>query len=156
MIASLSTYPTVMLHMAVRLLRGKGIHFRVTSKQTSANNNDDDDKYADLYEMRWVPMMIPVAVVLFSNIMAIGVALGKAVVYGGEWSAARWRHAVLGLLFNVWIMVLLQPFALAVIGRWSKKPGILFVLLPVAFLITGLVYIGVHVFLVDFFPFMVI
>ncbi|TVU38483.1 hypothetical protein EJB05_11855, partial [Eragrostis curvula] len=156
MIASLSAYPVVVAHMIVKLItRGKGVHFRVTSKQTTAKD-EDDDKFAEMYEFRWVPMMIPAAVVLFSNIMAIGVAIGKAIVYGRVWPAAQQRHAALGLLFNVWIMVLLQPFALAVLGRWSKKPGILFVLLPVAFVGTGMVYIGAHYLTVNFFPFMVI
>ncbi|KAK3125330.1 hypothetical protein QOZ80_7BG0603440 [Eleusine coracana subsp. coracana] len=154
MTASLSAYPTALLHMVVKPLTGKGIHFRVTSKQTTTE--DDDDKYADMYEMRWVPMLIPAAVVLFSNIMAIGVAMGKAVVYGGTWPPERRAHAALGLLFNVWMMAMLQPFALAVMGRWSKRPGILLVLLPVAFVVVMLVYIGVHALLVKFLPFIVI
>ncbi|OQU89309.1 hypothetical protein SORBI_3002G171200 [Sorghum bicolor] len=134
MIASMSAYPTAVLHMVVKPITGKGIHFR----------------------MRWVPMLIPPAVVLFSNVMAIGVALGKAVVDNGVWSAMQKRHAALGILFNVWIMALLYPFGLAVIGRWSKKPGILFVLLPLAFVVIAAVYLGVHFFLVKFLPFMVI
>ncbi|XP_066394983.1 probable mixed-linked glucan synthase 3 [Miscanthus floridulus] len=158
MIASMSAYPTAVLHMVVKPITGKGIHFKVTSKQTTttAADDDGDDRYADMYEMRWVPMLIPPAVVLFSNVMAIGVALGKAVVYNGAWSAVQKRHAALGILFNVWIMVLLYPFGLAVMGRWSKKPGILFVLLPLAFVVIAVVYIGVHSFLVKFLPFMVI
>jgi cellulose synthase/poly-beta-1,6-N-acetylglucosamine synthase-like glycosyltransferase len=157
MIASMSAYPTAVLHMVVKPITGKGIHFRVTSKQTTAaDDDDDDDRYADMYEMRWVPMLIPPAVVLFSNVMAIGVALGKAVVYNGAWSAVQKRHAALGILFNVWIMALLYPFGLAVMGRWSKKSGILFVLLPLAFVVIAAVYIGVHSFLVKFLPFMVI
>ncbi|CAL5083436.1 unnamed protein product [Urochloa decumbens] len=159
MIASLSAYPTAVLHMVVKPITGKGIHFRVTSKQqtaAAAAEGGDDDKYADMYEMRWVPMLIPAAVVLFSNIMAIGVAMGKAVLYGGVWSAAQRRHAALGILFNVWIMALIYPFGLAIMGRWSKKPAILFVLLPVAFVVIAVVYIGLHSFLVKFLPFMVI
>ncbi|KAL6657835.1 hypothetical protein ACP70R_005615 [Stipagrostis hirtigluma subsp. patula] len=162
MVASTSAYPTAVAHMAVTLLTRKGIHFRVTSKQTAAaaagdgDGGDDDDKFADLYEMRWAPMLVPTAAVFFSNVMAIGVAIGKAAVYGGAWSGAQRRRAALGLLFNVWIMALLYPFALAVIGRWSKRPAILFVLLPAAFVAVALVYIGVHAFLVNFLPFMVI
>ncbi|KAJ1291353.1 hypothetical protein BS78_02G310300 [Paspalum vaginatum] len=154
MIASMSAYPTAVLHMVVKPITGKGIHFRVTSKQTTAAA--DDDRYADMYEMRWVPMLIPPAVVLFANVMAIGVAMGKAVVYNGVWSAAQKRHAALGTLFNVWILALLYPFALAIMGRWSKKPGILFVVLPVAFVLVSVLYIGLHYFLVNFLPFMVI
>ncbi|GJN32288.1 hypothetical protein PR202_gb20785 [Eleusine coracana subsp. coracana] len=74
MIGSTSAYPAAVLHMAVNLLTKKGIHFRVTSKQTTADNND---KFADLYDFRWVPMLFPSLVVLIFNIGAIGVALGK-------------------------------------------------------------------------------
>ncbi|WVZ66317.1 hypothetical protein U9M48_015557 [Paspalum notatum var. saurae] len=49
MIGSTSAYPTAVLHVAVKLLTKKGIHFRVTSKQTTADNND---KFADLYDFR--------------------------------------------------------------------------------------------------------
>lgn len=153
MIGSVTAYPTAVLHMVVNLLTKKGIHFRVTTKQPVA---DIDDKYAEMYEVHWVPMMVPAVVVLFSNILAIGVAIGKSVLYMGTWSAAQKRHGALGLLFNMWIMVLLYPFALAIIGRWAKRTGILFILLPIAFLSTALMYIGIHTFLLHFFPSMLI
>ncbi|KAG8080166.1 hypothetical protein GUJ93_ZPchr0007g3333 [Zizania palustris] len=150
MIGSTSAYPTAVLHMVVNLLTKKGIHFRVTSKQTTADTND---KFADLYEMRWVPMLIPTVIVLVANIGAIGVAIGKTVVYMGVWTTAQKSHAALGLLFNVWIMVLLYPFALAVMGRWAKRPIILVVLLPVAFVIVALVYVSMHILLANILPF---
>lgn len=155
-IASLSAYPVVVVHMIVKLItRGKGVHFRVTSKQTTTDDNDND-KFAEMYEFWWVPMMVPVTVVLFSNIMAIGLAMGKAIIYGRVWSAEKRQHAALGLLFNIWILVLLQPFALAILGHWSKKRGILFILLPLGFLITTMVYIDLHYLTIKFLPFMVI
>jgi hypothetical protein len=144
MIGSTSAYPTAVLHMVVNLLTKKGIHFRVTSKQTAADTND---KFADLYDMRWVPMLIPTVTVLIANVGAIGVAMGKTAVYMGAWTIAQKTHAALGLLFNVWIMVLLYPFALAIMGRWAKRPVILVVLLPVAFVIVCLVYVTVHILL---------
>ncbi|KAK3127339.1 hypothetical protein QOZ80_7AG0571670 [Eleusine coracana subsp. coracana] len=156
MVASLSAYPIVVLHMVVKLLtREKGIHFRVTSKQTRTKDHDNN-KYADMYEVRWVPMMIPAAAVLFFNTMAIGVAFGKTFVYSEEWSPQQQAHAALGLLFNLWILVLLQPFALAILGRRSKRPSILFILFPVAFVIIALLYVGVHYLTVKFFPLMAI
>lgn len=98
MIGSTSAYPTAVLHMVVNLLTKKGIHFRVTSKQTAADTND---KFADLYDMRWVPMLIPTLVVLVANVGAIGVAMGKTIVYMGVWTTAQKTHAAMGLLFNV-------------------------------------------------------
>jgi mixed-linked glucan synthase len=85
MIASLTAYPVAVAHVIVKLItRAKGVHFRVTSKQTTTAEDHDNDKFAEMYELWWVPMMIPAAVVLFSNILAIGVAMGKAIVYGRE------------------------------------------------------------------------
>jgi len=103
MIGSTSAYPIALLHMAKKLLTKKGIHFRVTSKQITGDAND---KFADLYEMRWTPMLIPTVFVLVAN---VGLAMGKALVYMGVWTVAKKIHAALGLLFNVWIMVLLYP-----------------------------------------------
>nr|CAB3454608.1 unnamed protein product [Digitaria exilis] len=144
MIGSTSAYPAAVLHMAVNLLTKKGIHFRVTSKQTTA---DDNDKFADLYDFRWVPMLIPTMVVLICNVGAIGVALGKTAIYIGTWTAAKKMHAALGLLFNIWIMFLLYPFALAIMGRWAKRPVILVVLLPIIFVLVALLYVGLHILL---------
>ncbi|KAK3125327.1 hypothetical protein QOZ80_7BG0603390 [Eleusine coracana subsp. coracana] len=139
MIGSMSAYPAALLHMAKKLLTKKDIHFRVTSKQTTT---DTDDKFADLYEMRWVPMLIPTFFVLVANVGAIGVAMGKAVVYMGVWTMAQKTHAGLGLLFNVWIMVLLHPFALAIMGRFAKRPIILVALLPLVWA-TAAIYNGI-------------
>ncbi|CAL5062250.1 unnamed protein product [Urochloa decumbens] len=149
MIGSTSAYPIAVLHMAKRLLTKKGIHFRVTSKQTNSNT---DDKFADLYEMQWTPMLIPTVFVLVANVGAIGVAMGKAVVYMGVWTVPKKVHAALGLLFNVWIMVLLYPFALAIMGRWAKRPIILVVLLPAVFLVFGVIYVAFHILLGSIIP----
>jgi mixed-linked glucan synthase len=144
MIGSTSAYPAAVLHMVVNLLTKKGIHFRVTSKQTAADNND---KFADLYDFRWVPMLFPSVVVLIFNVGAIGVAIGKTAVYFGVWTAAQKKHAAMGLLFNIWVMFLLYPFALAIMGRWAKRPIILIVLLPVIFVLVALLYVGLHILL---------
>jgi hypothetical protein len=149
MIGSTSAYPIALLHMAKKLLTKKGIHFRVTSKQITGNTND---KFADLYEMRWTPMLIPTVFVLVANVGAVGVAVGKALVYMGVWTMSKKIHAALGLLFNVWITVLLYPFALAIMGRWAKRPIILLVLLPAVFLIVGVIYVALHILLANVIP----
>uniref|UniRef100_A0ACD6AB30 Uncharacterized protein n=1 Tax=Avena sativa TaxID=4498 RepID=A0ACD6AB30_AVESA len=150
MIGSTSAYPTAVMHMVINLLTKKGIHFRVTSKQTASESND---KFADLYDMRWVPMLIPTVTVLVANIGAIGVAMGKTIVYMGVWTISQKTHAALGLLFNVWIMVLLFPFTLAVIGRWAKRPVILVLLLPLVFVLVCLLYVVAHTLLSSFISF---
>ena len=82
----------------------------------------------------------------------VGVAMGKALVYMGVWTVAKKIHAALGLLFNVWIMVLLYPFALAIMGRWAKRPIILLVLLPAVFVIVGVIYVALHILLANVIP----
>ncbi|KAL6896796.1 hypothetical protein ACP4OV_007368 [Aristida adscensionis] len=147
MIGATSAYPTAVLYMLIKLLTGKGIQFRITSKQTTANS---DEKFADLYVFRWMPLLIPTTVVFVANVGAIGVALGKVIVFNGVWRSMQVRHAVLGLIFNVWIMTLLYPFALAVLGRRGKKPTVLVIVLPIAFVTIALAYVVLHSLLVNF------
>jgi cellulose synthase/poly-beta-1,6-N-acetylglucosamine synthase-like glycosyltransferase len=151
MVGATSAYPTAVLYMVIKLVTGKGIRFRITSKQAVADG--DGDKFADLYVFRWVPLLIPTTVVFAANVGAIGVALGKVIVFNGVWRSYQVRHAALGLLFNVWIVALLYPFALAVLGRRGKRPAVLLVLLPVAFLVVALAYIILHSLLMNFIPF---
>jgi cellulose synthase/poly-beta-1,6-N-acetylglucosamine synthase-like glycosyltransferase len=146
MIGATSAYPTAVLYMLVKLVTGKGIQFRITSKQTSV----DDDKFADLYVFRWVPLLIPTTLVFAVNVGAIGVALGKVILLNGAWTSAQMRHAMLGLIFNIWVMGLLYPFALAMLGKRGKKPSIIFIVLPLAFVIVGVVYVAIQYFLLHF------
>ena len=147
MIGATSAYPTAVLYMLVKLVTGKGIQFRITSKQASA---DTDDKFADLYVFRWVPLLIPTTLIFVVNVGAIGVALGKMVLLHGAWTAAQMRHAMLGLIFNIWVMALLHPFALAMLGKRGKRPVVLFVVLPLAFIVVGVAYTAIHYFLLYF------
>uniref|UniRef100_A0A0D9X063 Glycosyltransferase 2-like domain-containing protein n=1 Tax=Leersia perrieri TaxID=77586 RepID=A0A0D9X063_9ORYZ len=131
MIGSTGVYPTAVLYMVVKLVTGKSIPLRLTSKQTTASSGD---KFADLYAVRWVPLLIPTILVLAVNVGAVGVAVGKAAVYG--------RLTVLGMLFNVWILVLLYPFALGIMGHWGKRPAVLFVVLVMAVAAVALMYVA--------------
>ncbi|CAN6219181.1 unnamed protein product [Urochloa humidicola] len=136
MIGATGVYPTAVLYMVLKLITGKGIHFRLTSKQTEACSND---KFADLYVVRWVPLLIPTIAVLVVNVAAVGVAIGKAATWGLFTEQAQ--HAVLGMVFNVWILALLYPFALGIMGQWGKKPAILFVLLVVSIGTVAVMYV---------------
>ncbi|CAN6199383.1 unnamed protein product [Urochloa humidicola] len=150
-VGATSAYPAAVLYMAIKLVTGRGIRFRITSKQQAAA--DGGDEFADLYVFRWVPLLIPTAVVFAANVGAIGVALGKVVVFNAVWRSAQVRHAALGLLFNVWVVALLHPFALAVLGRRGKRPAILWVVLPVAFVVVALAYAALHSLLASFVQF---
>uniref|UniRef100_A0ACD5V0A7 Uncharacterized protein n=1 Tax=Avena sativa TaxID=4498 RepID=A0ACD5V0A7_AVESA len=139
MIGATGVYPTAVLYMALKLVTGKGLHFRLTSKQTEACSGD---KFADLYTVRWVPLLIPTVAVLVVNVAAVGAAIGKAATWGFFTDQAR--HVVLGMVFNVWILVLLYPFALGIMGQWGKRPVILFVMLVMAIGAVGIVYFTLH------------
>ncbi|GJN32679.1 hypothetical protein PR202_gb21199 [Eleusine coracana subsp. coracana] len=133
--------------MLIKLVTGKGIQFRITSKQTTV---ESDEKFTDLSVFQWVPLLIPTAMVFAANVGAIGVALGKVIALNGVWASRQVRHEVLGLLFNIWVMALLYPFALAVLGRRGKKSTILLIVLPIAFVAVALAYIALHSLLVNF------
>ncbi|BAF21860.1 mixed-linked glucan synthase 2 [Oryza sativa Japonica Group] len=137
MIGSTGVYPTAVLYMALKLVTGKGIYFRLTSKQTTASSGD---KFADLYTVRWVPLLIPTIVIIVVNVAAVGVAVGKAAAWG-PLTEPGWL-AVLGMVFNVWILVLLYPFALGVMGQWGKRPAVLFVAMAMAVAAVAAMYVA--------------
>ncbi|KAM3391806.1 hypothetical protein ACQJBY_013111 [Aegilops geniculata] len=139
MIGATGVYPTAVLYMLLKLVTGKGIYFRLTSKQTEACSND---KFADLYTVRWVPLLIPTAAVIIVNVAAVGAAIGKAATWGFFTDEAR--HALLGMVFNIGILVLLYPFALGIMGKWGKRPIILFIVLVMAISVVGLLYVTLH------------
>ncbi|KAK1697747.1 hypothetical protein QYE76_014444 [Lolium multiflorum] len=139
MIAATGVYPTAVLYLALKLVTGKGIYFRLTSKQTEACSND---KFADLYTVRWVPLLIPTVAVLVVNVAAVGAAIGKAATWGFFTEQAQ--HVVLGMMFNMCILVLLYPFALGIMGQWGKRPVILFVILVMATGAVGVLHFTLH------------
>jgi mixed-linked glucan synthase len=48
------------------------------------------------------------------------------------------------MVFNVWILVLLYPFALGIMGKWGKKPIILFIILVMAIGAVTITYVTFH------------
>jgi 1,4-beta-D-xylan synthase len=81
-------------------------------------------------------------VVIAVNVAAIGAAIGKAIV--GGWSLLQMADASLGLVFNAWILLLIYPFALGIMGRWSKRPYLLFIFFMIAFAAVAGVVIAIH------------
>jgi 1,4-beta-D-xylan synthase len=84
---------------------------------------------------------MPTVLVIAVNVAAIGAAVGRAAAFG--WSFPQIAGAASGLLFNVWVLLLLYPFALGVMGRWSKRPYLLFVLLVVVLIVIASAYVAV-------------
>jgi mixed-linked glucan synthase len=83
------------------------------------------ERFAELYNVQWALLLAPTVAVIAINVAAIGAAVGKGVVF--RWSLAQVVSAACGLLFNVWILM-----RYGVMGRWSKRPYLLFALLVVA------------------------
>nr|ABZ01581.1 cellulose synthase-like CslF9 [Hordeum vulgare] len=136
-IGTTGVYPMAMLHILLRSLGIKGVSFKLTAKKLTGGARE---RLAELYDVQWVPLLVPTVVVMAVNVAAIGAAAGKAIV--GRWSAAQVAGAASGLVFNVWMLLLLYPFALGIMGHWSKRPYILFLVLVTAVAATASVYVA--------------
>ncbi|TVU38482.1 hypothetical protein EJB05_11854 [Eragrostis curvula] len=140
MVGSTAVYPLAVLHVVLKLLfRGKGISFKLTAKQATSG---DTEKFADLYRVEWTRLLIPSIVVVVVNVCAIGTAIARAVV--ADWSLLQMADASMGLIFNVWILLLIYPFILGIMGHWSKRPYVLFILLVISIIVIALVDIAIH------------
>jgi 1,4-beta-D-xylan synthase len=137
-IGTTGVYPMALLHILLRALGLKGVSFKLTAKKLTGGARE---RLAELYDVQWVPLLAPTVVVIAVNVAAIGAAAGKAIA--GRWSAAQVAGASSGLVFNVWMLLLLYPFALGIMGRWSKRPYILFALLAAAVAVTASVYVAI-------------
>ncbi|KAM0900813.1 hypothetical protein ACQ4PT_020384 [Festuca glaucescens] len=138
-VGATAVYPTAVLHMVLKLFGFKGVSFKLTAKQVASSTSD---KFAELYAVQWAPLLIPTMVVIAVNVCAIGASIGKAIV--GGWSLMQMVDAGLGLLFNAWILVLIYPFALGMIGRWSKRPYVLFIMFIIAFIVIAMLDIAIQ------------
>jgi 1,4-beta-D-xylan synthase len=138
-VGATAVYPTAVLHMVLKLFGLKGVSFKLTAKQIASGTSD---KFAELYAVQWAPLLFPTMVVIAVNVCAIGASIGKAIV--GGWSLVQMADAGLGLVFNMWILVLIYPFALGIIGRWSKRPYVLFILFIIAFIVIAMLDIAIQ------------
>jgi 1,4-beta-D-xylan synthase len=140
MIGATGVYLAAVLHIVLKRLLGlKGVRFKLTAKQLAGGARE---RFAELYDVHWSPLLAPTVVVMAVNVTAIGAAAGKAVV--GGWTPAQVAGASAGLVFNVWVLVLLYPFALGIMGRWSKRPCALFALLVAACAAVAAGFVAVH------------
>ncbi|PNT68812.1 hypothetical protein BRADI_3g45515v3 [Brachypodium distachyon] len=137
-IGTTGVYPTAMLHILLRSLGLKGVSFKLTAKKLMTAGSARE-RLAELYDVQWAPLLAPTVVVLAVNVAAIGAAVGKAVAW--RWSTVQVAEAATGLTFNVWMLLLLYPFALGIMGLWSKRPYVLFALLLAAVAATASVYV---------------
>ncbi|RCV13448.1 hypothetical protein SETIT_2G347600v2 [Setaria italica] len=139
MIGATGVYPAAVLHSLLRLVGLRGLPFKLTSKPPGGGGARE--RFAELYDVQWAPLLVPTVVVIAVNVAAIGAAVGRAAA--GGWTLAQLAGAAGGLLFNAWVLLLLYPFALGIMGRWSKRPYLLFVLLVVALAAIASAYVAV-------------
>ncbi|TVU38485.1 hypothetical protein EJB05_11857, partial [Eragrostis curvula] len=139
MIGATGVYPAAVLHSLLRLVGLKGLPFKLTSKPPQ-QSGVSHEPFAEMYEVQWAPLLAPTLLVMAVNAAAIGAAAGKAAAFG--WSLPQVAGASGGLLFNVWVLALLYPFGLGVMGRWSKRPYLLFLLLVAALAAVASVYVA--------------
>ncbi|CAN6211938.1 unnamed protein product [Urochloa humidicola] len=141
MIGATGVYPAAVLHSLLRLVGLKGLPFKLTAKpQSGGGGAAARERFAELYEVRWAPLLVPTVVVIAVNVAAIGAALGRAAA--GGWSLPQLAGAAGGLVFNAWVLLLLYPFVLGIMGRWSKRPYLLFVLLVVVLAAIAATYVA--------------
>lgn len=138
-VGATAVYPTAVLHIVLKLFGLKGVSFKLTAKQVASSTSE---KFAELYAVQWAPMLIPTMVVIAVNVCAIGASIGKAII--GGWSLLQMADAGLGLLFNAWILLLIYPFALGIMGRWSKRPYVLFIMFVLAFIVIAMLDIAIQ------------
>jgi 1,4-beta-D-xylan synthase len=139
MIGATGVYPAAVLHSLLRIVGLRGLPFKLTSKPPGGGGARE--RFAELYDVQWAPLLVPTVVVIAVNVAAIGAAIGRAAA--GRWTLAQLAGAAGGLLFNAWVLLLLYPFALGIMGRWSKRPYLLFVLLVVALAAIASAYVAV-------------
>ncbi|VAI24258.1 unnamed protein product [Triticum turgidum subsp. durum] len=135
MVSATSAYAAAVVQVALKVAAGKEIAFKLTSKHRASNSGGGvvKDRFAELYAVRWTVLMVPTAVVLAVNVTSMAAAVQEG----------RWRKgpaAVLAMAFNAWVVVHLHPFALGLMGRWSKTLSPL-LLLVVVFTVLSLCFV---------------
>ncbi|KAI4369912.1 hypothetical protein MLD38_018306 [Melastoma candidum] len=120
LIGGTSAHLAAVMQGLLKVLAGIEISFTLTSK--SAGDENDDD-FADLYIFKWTSLMIPPITIIFTNLIAIGVAVFRT-VYS---SSAQWSQLLGGVFFSFWVLAHLYPFAKGLMGRRGRTPTIVYV-----------------------------
>ncbi|OEL17364.1 putative mixed-linked glucan synthase 7 [Dichanthelium oligosanthes] len=114
MVSATSAYLAAVAQVALKVAVGKEISFNLTSKRRATSSGAGvKERFAELYAVRWTVLMVPPAVVLAMNVTSMAAA-----IEGGRWR--KGPAAVLAMAFNAWVVMHLYPFALGLVGRWSK------------------------------------
>ncbi|KAI4311546.1 hypothetical protein MLD38_036432 [Melastoma candidum] len=120
LIGGTSAHLAAVMQGLLKVLAGIDISFTLTSKSAGDEN---DDEFADLYIFKWTSLMIPPITIIFTNLIAIGVAVFRT-VYS---SSAKWSQLLGGVFFSFWVLAHLYPFAKGLMGRRGRTPTIVYV-----------------------------
>ncbi|WMV10180.1 hypothetical protein MTR67_003565 [Solanum verrucosum] len=104
----------------LKVFMGCETSFTPTSKSV---REDVDEAYAELYMVKWTPLMIPPIVIGMVNIIAIVVAFSRAIFA----IVPQWGKFIGGAFFAFWVLAHLYPFAKGLMGKRRKTPTIVFV-----------------------------
>ncbi|VAI87738.1 unnamed protein product [Triticum turgidum subsp. durum] len=137
MTASCSAYLAAVCQVLTKVIFRRDISFKLTSKLPSGD--EKKDPYADLYVVRWTPLMITPIIIIFVNIIGSAVAFAK--VLDGEWT--HWLKVAGGVFFNFWVLFHLYPFAKGILGKHGKTPVVVLVWWAFTFVITAVLYINI-------------
>lgn len=137
MTASCSAYLAAVCQVLTKVIFRRDISFKLTSKLPAGD--EKKDPYADLYVVRWTPLMITPIIIIFVNIIGSAVAFAK--VLDGEWT--HWLKVAGGVFFNFWVLFHLYPFAKGLLGKHGKTPVVVLVWWAFTFVITAVLYINI-------------
>ncbi|KAJ8754394.1 hypothetical protein K2173_002845 [Erythroxylum novogranatense] len=79
--------------------------------------------FADVYIVKWTSLMIPPCTIIMVNLVGITVGVFRNIYL----PIPQWSSLLGGVVFSLWVLVHLYPFAKGLMGRRGKTPTIVFV-----------------------------
>ncbi|OMP08844.1 Cellulose synthase [Corchorus olitorius] len=138
LISGTSSHIIAVLHGVLNAVAGIDISFNVTAKSANDDDDDDEEEFADLYIVKWTPLMIPPITILIVNLIAIPVGIGRA-IYS---VIPQWSHLLGGVFFGLWVFAHLYPFVQGIMGR--RVSTIVFLWYGLIALVISLLYVAIN------------
>uniref|UniRef100_A0A0D9XIS1 Glycosyltransferase 2-like domain-containing protein n=1 Tax=Leersia perrieri TaxID=77586 RepID=A0A0D9XIS1_9ORYZ len=139
MVSASGAYLAAVTHVALKLAAGKEVSFNLTSKRPAPAAKPPlgagAGRYAELYAVRWTALMVPTSAALAVNVASMASAW-MSMSMSTAWDCSP--AAAVRVVFNLWVVVHLYPFALGLMGRRSK------VLSPILFLFCVVAYLAIR------------
>lgn len=91
-----------------------------TSFKVTAKVSDDNDSMAELYTLKWSPLLIPPLLIGFFNVLSLIIGIGMTFTIGISESVGM---QVGRMFFSVWVLAHLYPFFKGMVGRVNRLPA---------------------------------